>query len=160
MQIRSNTTNSVGQIASFRGKAMSVSIGDICVTRHDYERIIKLIEDPLSQKSLALIKESFIKDLKKARKVDPEKIPADCITMNSTFTLTDIGTSQKMTITLVFPKDENIKKGKVSVLSPEGSAVLGVRVGSVIKWKSAQSEKYYQVSKILFQPESSGQFNL
>jgi len=140
---------------------MGVSIGNICITRHDYERIIKLMEDPLSQKSFAAVKESFLKDLKKARKVDPHKVPSDCVTMNSTFTLTDIGTSQKLTITLVFPKDENVKKGKVSVLSPEGCCVLGVRVGSVVKWKAAQGgEKYYQVSKILFQPESSGQFNL
>jgi len=139
---------------------MGVSVGEICITRHDYERIIKLMEDPLSQRLVSTLKDSFLKDLKKARKVDPKKVPADCITMNSTFTLTDIGTSQKITITLVFPKDENVKKGKLSVLSPEGSCILGARVGSVVRWKAAQGEKYYQVSKILFQPESSGQFNL
>jgi regulator of nucleoside diphosphate kinase len=47
----------------------------------------------------------------------------------------------------------------VSVLSPVGSALLGLRVGSIARWSTpAGDEKAAEILAILFQPESSGDY--
>jgi regulator of nucleoside diphosphate kinase len=47
----------------------------------------------------------------------------------------------------------------VSVLSPVGSALLGMRVGSIARWSTpAGDEKAAEILAILFQPESSGDY--
>jgi regulator of nucleoside diphosphate kinase len=137
---------------------MSISVGDICITRNDYERLVRLLEALPESKSTERF--DFIRDLKKARKVDPRKIPPEFITMNSTFKLTDLGTGESTVYTLVYPDDADKKKGKISILSHEGAAALGSRVGNVIRWKSSSGFKYLQISKIVYQPEASGHFDL
>ena len=39
-----------------------------------------------------------------------------------------------MEFTLVFPSDANIEAGKISVLAPLGTAMLGYRVGDEFAW--------------------------
>jgi regulator of nucleoside diphosphate kinase len=138
---------------------MSVSIGDICITRNDFEKLVRLVEHiagPILQYHDGA---HMVKELKKAKRVDAHKISPEFITMNTTFTLTNLGTGEVNTYTLVYPDEANIKKGKISVLSPEGIAALGYKTGNVICWKVASGNKYMQISKILFQPEAKGQFN-
>jgi regulator of nucleoside diphosphate kinase len=139
---------------------MSISVGDICITRNDYERLLRLLEALPESSSADRVGFDFIRDLKKARKVDSKKIPPEFITMNSTFKLTDLGTGESNVYTLVFPDDADKKKGKISILSHEGAAALGARVGNVIRWKTSTGFKYLQISKIVYQPEASGHFDL
>lgn len=138
---------------------MSVSIGDICITRNDFEKLVQLVEHitgPVLQYNDGA---HLVKELKKAKRVDARKIPPEFITMNTTFTLTNLGTGEAKTYTLVFPDDADIKKGKISILSPEGMAAFGYKLGNVICWKIASGNKYMQISKIVFQPEAKGQFD-
>ena len=45
------------------------------------------------------------------------------------------------------------------MLSPVGSALLGLRVGSVARWRTPSGEdKVAEILGILFQPESSGDY--
>jgi regulator of nucleoside diphosphate kinase len=37
-------------------------------------------------------------------------------------------------LTLVYPQDANADEGKISILAPVGSALLGLRVGQHIDW--------------------------
>jgi len=139
---------------------MSISVGDICITRNDYERLVRLLEALPESLSTERIGFDFIRDLRKARKVDPRKIPPEFITMNSTFKLTDLGTGESSVYSLVYPDDADRKKGKISILSPEGAASFGSRVGNVIRWKTTSGFKYLQISQIVYQPEASGHFDL
>lgn len=136
--------------------------GGVCVTRHDYDRLLNLVNlhaTPAAPGNGRFLK-NLRKGLMKARKVDPGKITPDCITMNSTFRLRDIGAPGSMVVTLVFPDETDHAKGRVSVLSPEGMAALGRRVGDVIRWENTGGEKFYQVQEIIYQPEAAGDYHL
>lgn len=60
-----------------------------------------------------------------------------------------------MIYTLVFPRDAHFDEGKISVLAPIGTAILGYRSGDVIEWKVPGGLRKLQVEEILDQPEAA-----
>ncbi len=91
--------------------------------------------------------------------VPSREVAPDVVTMYSRVLLKDTQTSQRHTLTLCFPADAEPAMGFVSVLSPVGSALLGMRVGSVARWpKPTGDEKAAEILAVLFQPESSGDY--
>lgn len=87
------------------------------------------------------------------------EVGPDVVTMYSQVLLQDSQTGQRNTLTLCYPTDAEPAVGFVSVLSPVGSALLGMRVGSIARWSTpAGDEKAAEILAILFQPESSGDY--
>ncbi|GAM10856.1 regulator of nucleoside diphosphate kinase [Geobacter sp. OR-1] len=133
----------------------------IYITEYDVSRLEDLLE---------LAKEFNYRDrddLKKleeelsvAKVVDSKDIPPNIVTMNSKFRLRDLNADKEMVLTLVFPKDANIEKGKISVVSPIGTATLGYSVGDTIEWNIRSAAKKFKIEEILYQPEAAGDFHL
>lgn len=94
-------------------------------------------------------------ELKRARIVAPEQVPPDVITMNSRAELLDLESGESMEFTLVFPADENVNDGKISVLAPLGTAMLGYRAGDEFVWHVPHGLRRLKVTKLQFQPEAS-----
>lgn len=91
--------------------------------------------------------------------VPSREVAPDVVTMYSQVLLQDTQTSQRHTLTLCYPTDAEPAMGFVSVLSPVGSALLGLRVGSVARWLAPTGdEKTAEILGVLFQPESSGDY--
>lgn len=91
--------------------------------------------------------------------VPSRKVAPDVVTMYSQVLLQDTQTGQRNTLTLCFPADADPAIGFVSVLSPVGTAMLGLRVGSIARWSTPSGdEKAAEILAILFQPESSGDY--
>ena len=120
----------------------------IIITQYDKIRLKNIINDDLR------------KELNRAKVVDPEDIPNDVITMNSTFKLKDLDSGEEMIYTLVFPEDADIYKNKISIYAPMGIALIGYRVGDIIKWQVPGGILRIKVLEIIYQPEASGDFNL
>ena len=76
--------------------------------------------------------------------------------MNSRFALRDHDTGETISYTLVYPEEEAVHEGKLSVLSPMGMALYGARVGEEVCWTSAAGPQVATVTKLLYQPESAG----
>ena len=89
-----------------------------------------------------------------ARIVASNEIPSDVITMNSTVRLRDMESKETETFTLVYPDEANITEGKLSILAPLGTAILGNRVGDFVQWKIPSGVGRWRVEELLFQPES------
>lgn len=133
----------------------------IQITELDRGRLLDLIQDAQAgeyRKSVYL--EKLRGELERAQIVPSQEVPADVITMNSTVTLTDLDTHEDETYTLVYPEHANTSQGKVSILAPIGTAMLGYRVGDVFEWDVPAGTRRLKVTKILFQPEASGDFDL
>ncbi len=94
-------------------------------------------------------------ELKRARIVALEEVPPDVITMNSRAELLDLESGERMEFTLVFPADENVNDGKISVLAPLGTAMLGYRAGDEFVWHVPHGLRRLKVTKLQFQPEAS-----
>ncbi len=98
-------------------------------------------------------------ELDRAVIVDPRAVPADVITMNSKVLLTDLVHNDQMELTLVFPEDSAKGGGRVSILAPIGTAMIGYRVGDVFEWDTPEGKTSLRVDKILYQPEADGVFD-
>jgi regulator of nucleoside diphosphate kinase len=94
-------------------------------------------------------------ELARAKIVGADEIRADVITMNSRAELLDLETGERMEFTLVFPMDANIEAGKISVLAPLGTAMLGYRVGDEFEWIVPYGLRRLKVVAVRFQPEAA-----
>lgn len=56
------------------------------------------------------------------------------VTMNCRVSFRDVGSSNEMSVELVFPEAANEAAGRISVLSPLGASLLGMSVGQTIQF--------------------------
>ena len=64
------------------------------------------------------------------------------------------------TYTLVYPDEANIPERKLSVLAPMGAALLGAREGQVVEFQTPGGARRLKVVKVVYQPETAGDFHL
>ena len=99
-------------------------------------------------------------ELDRADVLDPQNMPADEVTMNSTVTCTLLESNKQQTLTLVYPKEADGSPDKVSVFAPVGTALLGLRVGDQFELPSPTGKAVtVRVDAITFQPESAGELH-
>ena len=133
----------------------------IHITEFDLERLKKLLLDAQStdyRKSEYL--ERLQLEINRAEVVPPQDIPNDVITMNSTVCIEDLDTKEEEVYTLVFPENADPRQGRISILAPIGTAMLGYEVGDSFEWEVPAGKRRLRVKKILYQPEASGNYNL
>ena len=99
-------------------------------------------------------------ELERAEVVNPIDIPKDVVTMRSTVRLKDLDNGKEMVYSLVFPNEADVDEGKISVLAPVGTAMIGYRVGDVIEWEVPSRLRRLKVEEIIYQPEASGDYHL
>lgn len=99
-------------------------------------------------------------ELARARVVPRAEVAADVVTMNSTIRIREHRGREVEEFTLVYPDEADALNGRLSVLAPLGMAVLGARVGDVIKWRVPAGERTFRVERIVYQPEASGDSHL
>ena len=73
-------------------------------------------------------------ELERAVIVAPEHIPAGVVTMNSVVGVHDLQSDERRQVKLVFPHDAEPSQGRISVLAPLGTALLGYREGDYVEW--------------------------
>jgi regulator of nucleoside diphosphate kinase len=78
--------------------------------------------------------------------------------MNSRVIFENETTRERHEVTLVYPGGADIDAGRISVLVPVGTALLGLRVGQSIDWELPSGEKQrYRIVGVPFQPEAAGE---
>ncbi len=83
----------------------------------------------------------LVTKLTRARLVAASKLPQDCVTVGSSVTYQDEQTGRAQQVTLVFPERADISRGLVSVLTPIGVALLGLRPGNRVRWETRAGEE-------------------
>lgn len=133
----------------------------IMITELDRQRLIDLILSAQSGEYRGSVYLDQLRgELTRAQIVTPQEIPADTITMNSKVALLDLDTQEEEIYTLVYPENADSAEGKISILAPIGTAMLGYRVGDVFEWDVPAGKRRLKVDRILYQPESAGDFDL
>jgi len=133
----------------------------IYITKFDLERLEDLlaVAGEFSYRDRGDLKE-LEAELQEGKLVDSKEVPPNVVTMNSRVRLIDLDNNESMVFTLVFPKDADIDAGKLSVLSPIGTAILGYSVRDVIEWHVPAGIRRIKIEKVLYQPEAVGDFHL
>lgn len=93
-------------------------------------------------------------EMERAQVIPSDRIAPDVITLNSTAELLDLETGEIMNFTLVLPRDAQIDDGKISVLAPLGTAMLGYRVGDEFEWPIPYGLRRLKITQVHFQPEA------
>jgi regulator of nucleoside diphosphate kinase len=129
----------------------------IIVSIDDHERLENLFfSDFVAAFSDKPYLQSLRRELDTASIVASEDISPDVVTMNSTVRMRAIRSMEVETYTLVYPQDANIADGKLSVLAPIGTAILGHRVGDMVKWQVPNGLIQFKIEELVFQPERDG----
>ena len=133
----------------------------IYITDNDMRRLKKLI---MVAREFGKEGEKYLMDLEgeleRGKVVKPQDIPNNIITMHSKIRLRNIDTQEEMIYQLVFPDNANVNQGKISILAPIGTALLGYKAGDIIKWKVPAGLTKLKVEDILYQPEAVGDYHL
>jgi regulator of nucleoside diphosphate kinase len=148
------------ELVTITGKDM-MNEKNILITELDRQRLIDLIVEAQSGEYRGSIYlEKLRGELDRAQIVSPQQIPGDVITMNSKVIVRDLDSGEDETYTLVYPEQANAAEGKISVLAPIGTAMLGYRIGDVFEWEVPAGKRRLRIEKILYQPEASGDYEL
>ncbi|NLB34424.1 MAG: nucleoside diphosphate kinase regulator [Elusimicrobia bacterium] len=133
----------------------------IYITRLDFDRLSRLVmvASEYTYKAPEYIK-ALKKELDRASIMEAESIPKNVVTMNSKLRLRDIDNDEEMIYTLVFPEDASAEDGMISIISPVGTAILGYSEGDIVEWPIPTGVCHIKIEEILFQPETSGNYNI
>jgi len=131
----------------------------IRITSLDVQRLRKVLDNPDLKQQKPYLQE-LEREIDQAVIVESNKIAANTITMNSTVQLVDLDTDERMIVTLVYPENANMQEGKISVLAPVGTAILGCSEGETIQWEVPDGIRSLKIDRILYQPEAAGDFAL
>lgn len=86
----------------------------------------------------------------------PKDIEPELVTMNSLVEILDLDNDKMMTVKIVGPPDVDVRTGRISLLSPLGSALVGNQVGNIVKFKAPMGEKKIRIKNITQQPVANG----
>lgn len=87
----------------------------------------------------------LFKELSKAEVIPHHDVPLDVIVMESFIEMEDLQTQKKRSVQLVYPDDADYESGKISILAPIGTALIGYRKGDEISWEMPGGKKNFRI---------------
>jgi regulator of nucleoside diphosphate kinase len=106
----------------------------IIILNRDFVRIRHILS---FQKSIEF--ENLEMELDRAKIIEENEKPNGLVTMERRFKFgviqEDKQEDKQMVITIVYPVDASFADGKISILAPLGSALIGLQVGQEIDWQ-------------------------
>jgi len=83
----------------------------------------------------------LLDELHRATTVAPAELPDEVVTMRSHVVFLDQRTGERHSVQLVYPSEADMAQARVSILTPIGAALIGMRVGRAIDWPNRQGER-------------------
>ena len=103
--------------------------------------------------------QALLEEVARAEIRAPEDMPPDVVTMNSTVRFAIEGSGEERCLTLAYPKDMARLQNGISILTPVGSALLGLSVGDSISWPRPDGQLVQvRLLEVLYQPERAGEY--
>jgi len=76
----------------------------------------------------------LLEEIERAELHEPGTMPTDAVRLGSGISFLDERAGQVRSVHLVLPVDANIAEGRISILTPVGAALYGLRAGDAIDW--------------------------
>ena len=112
---------------------------NIRISQSDYARLSALASTMAARNEDA--SDELLAELDRARVVADGWVSAGTVRMGSTVTFKP-DTGDRKTVTLVYPSDADISEGKVSILTPIGTALIGLSAGQSILWTARDGRRH------------------
>jgi len=105
---------------------------EITVSMQDLE-LLESILDTLPASDDAC-RDALLEELARAHVIDAGDVPPTVVSMNSKVRFEIESPKEEFCLTLCFPKASEARQDALSVLTPIGTALLGMSEGSFIEW--------------------------
>lgn len=138
----------------------ATSKSEILINASDFDRLQKLMKGTHFPSTDVSPFVALKAELDRGTVVAPDEVPNVVVTMHSQVRVRDFKSDESFIYTLVYPSEADMESGKLSVLAPLGTALLGTKVGSLIEFRAPVGVRRLRVEKILYQPEAAGDFHL
>jgi len=126
--------------------------GERTLTDLDFARLTRLLSQQLPPTLADLLASA---EVMKSRAVN-----ADVVTMYSRVEVVDAHTRRRQVLTICYPDDAEPAAGCISVLSPVGISLLGLKTGDIAKWLTPTGEECAaEIAAIQYQPEAAGDYS-
>lgn len=133
----------------------------IIMSDQDQKRLQALVRDGAARDATSSLHLTALSSaIDSASVVAPEEVPGDVVTMNSSVRLRDLDHQDVEHYTLVYPRFADASAGRISVLAPLGTAILGRRIGDVVDCIAPAGAMRLRIEDILVQPESEGRYDV
>ena len=83
----------------------------------------------------------LLEEIERAELHEAATLPEDAVRLGSQVDFVDDKTSQLRKVRLTLPGEANIAEGRISILTPMGAALYGLRAGSSIDWPDLDGNK-------------------
>ncbi|MCW5620154.1 MAG: nucleoside diphosphate kinase regulator [Burkholderiales bacterium] len=93
------------------------------------------------QASLPQVSDMLLGEIARATIYEAGRIPSDVVTMHATVEFTDEASGASRTVQLVYPKTADISAGRISILTPVGAGLIGLREGQSILWPDREGHE-------------------
>jgi regulator of nucleoside diphosphate kinase len=110
----------------------------ITLTAIDHEKLLALAN--AASNTVPDSAAELAEELDRAHVLPKGRHPVEIVCMGSEVDFRDDITGRVQTVTLVYPSEADISKGRISVLTPIGTALIGLPVGKSIDWTTRTGE--------------------
>jgi regulator of nucleoside diphosphate kinase len=110
----------------------------ITLSTEDYERLSALAH--AARKCMPDLAEELADEIARAHVLAKGRHPLHIVCMNSEVEFRDDTTGKVQKVKLVYPEEADISQRKVSVLTPVGTALIGLPTGRSITWETPTGE--------------------
>ncbi len=111
----------------------------ITLTATDYQKLTVLAD--AASHNMPEVAAELAEELDRAHVLPKGREAVDTVCMGSEVEFRDDVSGRVQTVTLVYPNEADIAKGRISVLTPIGTALIGLPVGKSIDWTTRNGEK-------------------
>ncbi|ESY27695.1 nucleoside diphosphate kinase regulator [Mesorhizobium sp. LNJC391B00] len=126
---------------------------NIRISQSDHARLSVLASTVAARNPEAA--DELLAELERARIVADGWVSTGTVRMGSIVTFKP-DTGDRKTVTLVFPGDADISEGKVSILTPIGTALIGLSAGQSIMWTARDGRRHELLVLDVSQPAPEG----
>lgn len=106
----------------------------IVISARDHARLLAVAEN--AARGSSAVAEYLSEELTRAEVVSDAAFSNHVAQMGATVTYRDDATGRTRTVQLVYPADANIDQQRISILTPIGAALIGLRPAQSISWPS------------------------
>jgi regulator of nucleoside diphosphate kinase len=112
---------------------------DIVLSTEDYRKLTELAHAGINIAST--VADDLLYELDRANVLSPDQLPTDVVRMGSRVRYRTAADGEERDVTLVFPAEADITRSRVSVMTPVGAALIGLRKGQSITWITRDGRK-------------------
>jgi regulator of nucleoside diphosphate kinase len=115
-----------------------MNLPPVIISVSDRDRLAATAVEAMCRPQTPPVAATLLSELARARIVADKEFPRSAVRMHSRVEIRDDINKRLSCVTLVFPEEqENTENGRISVLTPLGTALIGLSEGASMSWSTA-----------------------